>query len=117
MSDRRQSDRRKTYLGGTIVFNSNGSTINCLVRNLSASGAMIELDWLSHPPAKFYFETGKRAYWANIAWRTAREAGLLFADGSVSVPELVPIEWVRRLNRSKAERQQLLRQIQDLRSA
>ena len=117
MSDRRQSDRRKTYLGGTNVFNSDGSTINCLVRNLSASGAMIELDWLSHPPAKFYFETGKRAYWANIAWRTAREAGLLFADGSVSVPELVPIEWVRRLNRSKAERQQLLRQVQDLRSA
>jgi len=116
MSDRRQSDRRK-LISAERSFSIRGSTINCLVRNLSASGAMIELDWLSHPPAKFYFETGKRAYWANIAWRTAREAGLLFADGSVSVPELVPIEWVRRLNRSKAERQQLLRQIQDLRSA
>jgi len=117
MSDRRQSDRRKTYLGGTIVFNSDGSTINCLVRNLSASGAMIELDWLSHPPAKFYFETGKRAYWANIAWRTAREAGLLFADGSVSVPELVPLNGSDASTEAKAERQQLLRQVQDLRSA
>jgi hypothetical protein len=117
MSDRRQSDRRKTYLGGTIVFNSNGSTINCLVRNLSANGAMIELDWFSHPPAKFYFETGKRAYWANIAWRTARKVGLLFVDGAGSAPELVPIEWARRLHRSKAERLQLLRQVRDLTSA
>jgi hypothetical protein len=96
MIDRRQFDRRKTYLGGTIVFNSKSSTINCLVRNLSASGAMIELDWFSHPPATFYFETGKRTHLAKIAWRTAREAGLLFADGSVLAPELVPVESAKR---------------------
>ena len=114
MEERRQSDRRKTYLGGTIIFNSNGSTIDCLVRNLSSAGAMIEIDSFSHPPGEFHFEVGKRGHRAMIAWRNATRAGITFA---ASASEPISIEWSRRLKKCEAEKLRLLHQLQDLRSA
>lgn len=42
MKDQRRSNRRRTYLAGRIVFNGRASTMDCLVRNLSRNGAMLE---------------------------------------------------------------------------
>jgi len=96
-----------------------GLTIDCLVRNLSASGARIERDSFSHPPEEFCFEIarGRRAHRARIARRSVRTAGLLFKDETASARELVPAGWARRLDLSKTERKAILGQIQDLRAA
>src|SRR3982074_2956859 len=42
MKEQRRSDRRRTYLAGRIVFNGRSSTMDCLVRNLSRNGALLE---------------------------------------------------------------------------
>lgn len=43
MLDRRKSQRMRSYRGGRIVFNRHWPEIDCTVRNLSASGAFLEL--------------------------------------------------------------------------
>ncbi len=42
LTERRESDRRRTYLCGRITFNDRVSTMDCLIRNLSRNGAMLE---------------------------------------------------------------------------
>ena len=41
MQDRRQTQRRKTFLGARVVFNNRQSTVNCLVRNMGDRGAKL----------------------------------------------------------------------------
>jgi len=41
-NEQRRSDRRRTYLAARIVFNERSSTLDCVVRNLSRNGAMLE---------------------------------------------------------------------------
>ena len=43
MENRRNAQRRKTLKGGMIITHNRFSTINCRVRNVSDSGARIEL--------------------------------------------------------------------------
>ena len=43
MREQRRSDRRRTYLAARIVFNERSSTLDCVIRNLSRTGAMLEL--------------------------------------------------------------------------
>src|SRR5215475_1823805 len=43
MQDRRESVRDKVFLGGIAEINGRGSTMDCVVRNLSETGACVEL--------------------------------------------------------------------------
>lgn len=44
MVDKRQSSRRRTLKGARIAFHEGRSTISCLVRNLSESGALLRVE-------------------------------------------------------------------------
>ena len=44
MAERRTVPRDRTLLGAKIVFNSGRSTIDCVVRNLSADGASVQVE-------------------------------------------------------------------------
>ena len=41
--EHRRVPRRKTLKGGRIVFNNGRSTITCMIRDLSAAGARLEV--------------------------------------------------------------------------
>jgi hypothetical protein len=41
MQERRQSPRTRTLRAGKILFNNKRSVIDCMVRNISASGACV----------------------------------------------------------------------------
>ncbi len=44
MLDRRQRARNKVFFGGVAAINEPGSTIDCVVRNLSEHRACVEFD-------------------------------------------------------------------------
>ncbi|MDT7816014.1 MAG: hypothetical protein QOJ42_5930, partial [Acidobacteriaceae bacterium] len=43
MTEARRSDRLKSLLRARIIFNGGSSTIECLIRNISAHGIRLEL--------------------------------------------------------------------------
>ena len=43
MCERGKSDRARTFLGGMIAFNKRNSTMDCRVRDFSATGARVHL--------------------------------------------------------------------------
>jgi hypothetical protein len=80
MMDRRVVSRRRTYLKGLVVFNNGNSTQDCVVRDLTAQGALVEL---SSPLAPETFDllllsSNERRH-ARIVWRAGRRSGLAFS--------------------------------------
>ena len=79
MQERRAVSRRRTFLKGVLTFNNGNSSEDCLVRDLTEAGALIELP---HPEAPRSFDLlipskSLRAP-ARIAWRVGGRLGLNF---------------------------------------
>ncbi len=77
MTERRAVARQRTFLQGVLSFQNGTASEDCLVRNLSDVGALIELP---HPQAPETFELvvparGLRAS-AQVAWRSGGRFGL-----------------------------------------
>jgi hypothetical protein len=81
MQERRAVSRRRTFLKGVLTFNNGNSSEDCLVRDLTEAGALIELP---HPEAPGSFDLlipskSLRAS-ARVAWRVGGRFGLNFAQ-------------------------------------
>lgn len=74
--------RMRTLLGGRAIFNRGQSTIDCVVRNLSVSGALLQLPEPLSLPEEFELEiNGKgRRLPASVVRRTAKGVGVTFAE-------------------------------------
>ncbi|HLH12746.1 MAG TPA: PilZ domain-containing protein [Methylovirgula sp.] len=60
MIDRRQHQRRKTYLGGRIEFKGGLSHLECVIRNTSGNGARLALPQTIVFPQEFVLEVFSR---------------------------------------------------------
>ena len=111
MNERRRSKRRRTYLSGRIVFNERSSTLDCLVRNLSRNGAMLEFSEPIVPPETVDLCILSRAesLRARVVWRDGVRVGVsteLQETGSV-----ITIETAQLIRRLKADREALAKRI------
>ena len=88
MTERRQRQRNMTYLGGTMAFNAQNSTLNCLVRDLSQDGAKLELPAAAIAPPTFELRirANEPPRHARIVWRTQRHVGVAFQPSTTSPP-------------------------------
>ncbi|PPD41911.1 MAG: pilus assembly protein PilZ [Methylocystis sp.] len=79
MEERRQSLRRRTLLGGKIEF-LDRSTFECVVRNLSETGARVRCDQQIALPDVFSLVIGKldERRQVRAIWRRENEIGLKF---------------------------------------
>jgi len=80
MSTARRERRQRTLLPGQIVFNEGVSTIDCVIRNLSESGAQLRLPSSIGVPDHFDLlipRDGRRLS-ATLAWRDGRSIGVSF---------------------------------------
>jgi hypothetical protein len=79
MEERRHFPRTKCFKGATIKSPST-QALACLVRNVSAEGAGLELSYSAILPAAFdlCFDTGQQMQRCRVVWRTARAAGVSF---------------------------------------
>ena len=80
MLDRRQSPRDKVLFGGVAEINERGSTMDCVVRNISEGGACVEIDQARKLPEEINLTIPRkgRSFLARMIWRQANRVGLAF---------------------------------------
>ena len=78
MVEKRAAQRHRVFKGGTITFEHSG--IACTVRNMSASGAAIDLENPITLPQSFTLSIERDNFVRNCrtVWRNGRRVGLAF---------------------------------------
>ncbi len=82
MQERRRSPRRRTLKSGRIGFNRT-TGIDCRVRNLSLTGACLELASQIGIPDDFVLRVGSNHLQqpCHVVWRAASRMGVAFCAG------------------------------------
>ena len=113
--ERRQSPRQKSFLRGCIYFNNRRSALDCLIRDVSATGArLIFSEAVSIPDRiNLYIAQKEQTLSAHVQWRRGEEVGVAFgaqaSDDSRSDAELT--ERVARLEAEVATLRRLLKRL------
>lgn len=78
----RRDVRKRTFLKGRIVFNGGAASMDCLIRDMSESGARIELSETSTIPEVFdlYIQNKDATFRSTMCWRRGGEVGITFDD-------------------------------------
>jgi hypothetical protein len=113
MQDRRERGRDKVFLGGVARLNEGGSTMDCVVRNISENGACVELPSSARLPQQMNLTIGQkgRSVLAEMIWRQANRVGLAFRTMVTDAPTS---DLEARLRRSEQKKRQLQRKIKQL---
>lgn len=112
MTERRKNQRIRSHICGTVTFNDRKSTLNCLVRSMSARGVGIEIDQATLLPHQFDFilPSKSASFRARLRWRSASAAGIEFLSPAQS-HAAVPLDVSIRLRRLERERATLRRRL------
>jgi PilZ domain len=79
MIEHRSQPRRRHLREARLVFNNRTSTLTCIVRDMSASGARITLDRADTVPDRFEFALkGRAPISARKIWARMNELGVSF---------------------------------------
>jgi PilZ domain len=110
-----RSDRRRTYLAGRIVFNGRSSTMDCLIRNLSRNGAMLEFyePVIPRHEVDLFILSRGVSLRARVVWCNGVRAGV-----SIEQPDsgaVVSIETARLIRRLKTDHEALAKRVAELR--
>jgi hypothetical protein len=110
MSERRSVPRFRSLLGARISFGRRRSTMDCLIRNIGPSGAMIVFPQSAITPTTFRLHILQRGetHSARVVWRGHDRAGLAL---SATEEKGVPIETASRMRRLQCENRRLRRQL------
>jgi hypothetical protein len=81
-SEQRKKPRHRTLKAGRIIFNQRRSVLDCTVRNLSSTGARLDVPSTVGIPEAFelIIESDEIARSCRVAWRTERRIGVLFSE-------------------------------------
>ncbi|ENN87272.1 hypothetical protein RHSP_25400 [Rhizobium freirei PRF 81] len=75
----RTSGRKRTLLGAKIIFNGGHSIFDCVVRNLSETGAMIQIENPLSAPDSFDLQlSDNRLLACEVRWRKINSIGVQF---------------------------------------
>ena len=113
MVDRRQNPRDKVLYGGVAEVSERGSTMNCVVRNVTDDGACIEFDRAARLPEEIKLSIPRkgRSFLAKMIWRQANRVGLAFRTMATDPPAS---DLEERLRISQIKQRQLKRRIKEL---
>lgn len=91
-ADKRHEERHRTFKGGRVVL-SHSSTIDCVIRNMSEEGVLIEMSDSVPLPARFELLVVESNMIGNVElrWQRGRQAGLhLLGELRPSVRKFTP---------------------------
>src|SRR5215468_9290273 len=113
MQDRRERVRDKVFMGGVAEINERGSTMDCVVRNFSETGACVEFDSSARIPERMQVTIARkgRSFLAEIIWRQANRVGLAFRT---MITDSSESDLDARMRRSEKKKRQLQRRINQL---
>ena len=77
MQEHRASPRHRTFKAGTIAFNRAGG-ISCTVRNLSETGACLEVATPLGIPDDFTLQHDHLQRTCRVVWRAPKRIGVVF---------------------------------------
>lgn len=80
--ERRSSERFRTHLSGRIAWDDNARSIECIMHDLSGTGARLQFPNFAEIPLEFDLqisEEGASAR-ARLIWTTGKEYGVMFID-------------------------------------
>jgi len=109
MDERRQSARRRTYLGGRASYEKPVSSDECLVRDRSPGGARIEFSGSTPIPNAFDLtirDSGETRS-VRVVWRDGRRLGVAFESAAAPIAP----EASRRIRQLEADRRALLNRL------
>jgi hypothetical protein len=114
MLDRRQRARNKVFFGGVAAINEPGSTVDCVVRNISEHGACVEFDSAAKLPDEISLTIPRkgRSFLARMIWRHANKVGLALRN--MTAPDAPASDLDERLRKSEQKKQQLQRRIKEI---
>ena len=83
MNEKRHTARHRALKGGSITF-SGGAKIDCVIRNLSETGAALEVESPIGIPDDFTLCVNQEeTKWnCHVAWRSAKKIGVRFLGSS-----------------------------------
>jgi hypothetical protein len=77
MEQKRIAQRQRVLKAGTIEFN--GGAIDCTLRNLSATGAALEVTSPIGIPERFTLAANGTHFPCRVVWRKEKRIGVAFA--------------------------------------
>jgi hypothetical protein len=85
-SERRNAGRQKSFLRGVIYYNNRRNAVDCLVRDISQTGARLILsDAVSIPDVVDLFIPQKdQTLRSQVHWRHGQEIGVAFAQSGTA---------------------------------
>ena len=88
IAELRAKPRLKSLIAATIVYNNGQCTLDCVIRNISETGAKLSVPASVALPDRFDLTVPQRSatYRAHIAWQRRGEIGVLF-DGVSAVSD------------------------------
>ena len=86
--EKRASDRIRSFLRAQIIFNNRMTTIDCIIKNISATGARIALNDTLAVPTEFDIYIPQRgcSHHARLIWRDKDSIGVDFTDVQQPMP-------------------------------
>jgi len=115
MLDRRQSARDKVIYGGVAEVGDHGATRECVVRNISETGAHLEFsNVIKLPKEQMSLTIARkgRSFLAKIIWWRDNFVGVAFSSER---PYEFPVSDIEeRLRKSEKKKRQLQRRINEL---
>lgn len=120
--EQRRQPRLRVFLKGRIHFNNGASSIDCLVRDMSSTGARLLLSETATLPEKFdlHIPQKDRTYRAQLRWRREDGIGVTFDHGSdmaETAPDLTMTALLRRVGELEAENAALRRRLAQMMEA
>jgi len=113
MLDRRQNVRNKVIYGGVAGIGEDGATRECVVRNISETGASVEFsNVLKLPKEQMSLTIARkgRSFLAKVIWWRDNFVGVAFSPET----EMPVSDLEERLRKSEQKKRQLQRRIKEL---
>ena len=103
MIERRQSIRSRVIYSGVVGYNRRQTTVECVIRDFSDTGAHIEFTDPAVLPDIVDLLVAKknRAFTARVAWRQSNRVGLAFR--AIDREDPMPLDWARRLRAARSD--------------
>jgi uncharacterized protein YceH (UPF0502 family) len=82
MIENRVAPRLRSLLKGKLIYNNRLSTLDCVVRDISSTGARLALAQHNVLPDQFelYVPLKERTYSVQVRWRAEDDIGVMFLD-------------------------------------
>jgi hypothetical protein len=119
MSERRNISRKKSFLKGTVYFNNRLSSLACVVRDFSDTGARLEFAAVATVPdnVELYVPARDQTLRCEVRWRRGNEIGVNFeTDGAAEGSVTASTDLAKRLQSLEQEVAKLQRQFQEFRA-